>query len=159
MKITRHLLRRTAKKCPQRIKDTPAVLFCLSPCIYLVLFKRLTEGQTHQTSKYRSQNQEVVKDILSISLLKIACPEVYLRVHFWTRVFVPQKHRSCIKPLLSLAVLKMLGARKKHPQARCFVEPPPSVAVLKHPFRKPFEIDGVDTRRERKLTAGVSLIR
>ena len=26
-------------------------------------------------------------------------------------------------------------------------------------FRKPFEIDGVDTRRERKLTAGVSLIR
>ena len=37
----------------------PAVLFCLSPCIYLVIFKRLTEGQTHQTSKYRSQNQEV----------------------------------------------------------------------------------------------------
>ena len=53
----------------------------------------------------------------------------------------------------------MLGAHKKHPQARCFVEPPPSVAVLKHPFRKPFEIDGVDTRRKHKLTAGVSLIR
>ena len=27
------------------------------------------------------------------------------------------------------------------------------------PFRKPFEIDGAGTRREHKLTAGVSLIR
>ena len=27
------------------------------------------------------------------------------------------------------------------------------------PFRKPFEIDGVDPRREKKLTGGVSLIR
>ena len=27
------------------------------------------------------------------------------------------------------------------------------------PFRKPFEIDGADTRRELKLTAGVSMIR
>ena len=53
------------------------------------------------------------------------------------------------------------------------VEPPPSLAVLKSfcrkpfensgtvdaPFRKPFEIDGAGTRREHKLTAGVSLIR
>ena len=35
LQITGHLLHRTAKKCPQRIKDTPAVLFCLPPCIYL----------------------------------------------------------------------------------------------------------------------------
>ena len=32
---------------------------------------------------------------LSVSLLKIACPEVYIRVHFWTRVFALQKHRCC----------------------------------------------------------------
>ena len=44
MKYTVHLLRHKAKKCPQRIKDTPAVLFCLIPCIYTVYFKRLTEG-------------------------------------------------------------------------------------------------------------------
>ena len=32
-KYAAHLLCRTAKKCPQRIKDTPAVLFCLTPRI------------------------------------------------------------------------------------------------------------------------------
>ena len=30
---TVHLLRHTVKKCPQCIKDTPVVLFCLTPCI------------------------------------------------------------------------------------------------------------------------------
>ena len=39
-----HLRRHTAKKYPQRIIDTPAVLFCLIPCICIVYFKRLTEG-------------------------------------------------------------------------------------------------------------------
>ena len=29
----------------------------------------------------------------AVSLLKIACPEVYIRVHFRTRVFAAQKHR------------------------------------------------------------------
>ncbi|MGP1491370.1 MAG: hypothetical protein ACTTI6_09985, partial [Treponema sp.] len=29
---------------PQRIKDTPAVLFYRIPCICIVYFKRLTEG-------------------------------------------------------------------------------------------------------------------
>ena len=47
MKYTVHLLRRTAKKCPQRIKDTPAVLFCLTPCICTVYFKRLTESMLY----------------------------------------------------------------------------------------------------------------
>ena len=41
---TVHLLRHTVKKCPQRIKDTPAVLFYCIPCIYTVYFKRLTEN-------------------------------------------------------------------------------------------------------------------
>ena len=31
LKIGGHLLRRTAKKCPRRIPDTPVVLFCLTP--------------------------------------------------------------------------------------------------------------------------------
>jgi len=44
LKYTAHLLRHTVKKCPQRIKDTPAVLFYRIPCIYTVYFKRLTEG-------------------------------------------------------------------------------------------------------------------
>ena len=44
LKYTTYLLRRTAKKCPQRIKDTPAVLFCCTSCIYIASFKRLTEG-------------------------------------------------------------------------------------------------------------------
>ena len=39
-KYTEHLLRRTAKKCPQRILDTPVVLFCLSPCIYTVYLQK-----------------------------------------------------------------------------------------------------------------------
>ena len=39
-KYTAHLLRRTAKKCPQRIKDTPAVLFCLTPRICTVYFQK-----------------------------------------------------------------------------------------------------------------------
>ena len=39
----RYLRRHTAKKCPQRIKDTPAVLFYRIPCICIVYFKRLTE--------------------------------------------------------------------------------------------------------------------
>ena len=42
LKYTVHLLRHTVKKCPQRIKDTPAVLFYCIPCIYTVYFKRLT---------------------------------------------------------------------------------------------------------------------
>ncbi|WP_253673858.1 hypothetical protein [Treponema sp. OMZ 855] len=42
MKYTTHLLRHTAQKCPQRIKDTPAVLFYRIPCICIVYFKRLT---------------------------------------------------------------------------------------------------------------------
>ena len=63
-------------------------------------------------------------------------------------------------------------------RTRFSLEPPPSMAVLirrglffvkrqrrcpyilkeplwQYPFRKPFEIDGTDTRRERKLTAGL----
>ena len=44
LKYTTHLRRHTAKKYPQRIIDTPAVLFCLIPCICIVYFKRLTEG-------------------------------------------------------------------------------------------------------------------
>ena len=44
LKYTVHLLRHTVKKCPQRIKDTPAVLFYRIPCICIVYFKRLTEG-------------------------------------------------------------------------------------------------------------------
>ena len=39
-----HLLRRTAEKCPQRIIDTPAVLFCLTPCIYAVYFQKRWRG-------------------------------------------------------------------------------------------------------------------
>ena len=53
-------------------------------------------------------------------------------------------------------------------KTRCCVEPPPSMAVLirwglifsqqrhivKQPLRKPFEIDGVDTRNKAKSTAG-----
>ena len=34
-KYAAHLLRRTAKKCPQRIKDTPAVLFLPNFSSYL----------------------------------------------------------------------------------------------------------------------------
>ena len=33
----------------------------------------------------------------TVSLLKIACPEVYIRVHFWTRVFAVQKRRYCME--------------------------------------------------------------
>ena len=40
------------------------------------------------------------------TLLKIACPEVYIRVHFRTRVFAKQKHRCCVKPRTSVSVLK-----------------------------------------------------
>ena len=39
-KYTAHLLRRTAKKCPRRIPDTPAVLFFLSPRIYTVYLQK-----------------------------------------------------------------------------------------------------------------------
>ena len=45
---------------------------------------------------------------LSVSLLKIACPEVYIRVHFWTRVFTEQKRRRCVKPRTSMPLLKYL---------------------------------------------------
>ena len=37
-------------------------------------------------------------DASAVSLLKIACPEVYIRVHFWTRVFAEQKRRRWMKP-------------------------------------------------------------
>ena len=37
---------------------------------------------------------------------EIACPEVYFRVHFWTRVFAEQKRRFCVEPRTSLSVLK-----------------------------------------------------
>ena len=43
---------------------------------------------------------------------EIACPEVYIRVHFWTRVFAEQKRRRCVKPRTSLSVLKLQGANK-----------------------------------------------
>ena len=54
---------------------------------------------------------------LSVSLLKIACPEVYIRVHFWTRVFAEQKRRRCVKPRTSLSVLKLQGANKNKAEA------------------------------------------
>ena len=73
----------------------------------------------------------------------------------------------------------MLEAYKKHPQARpkmnilvhfwatslqeqtCFCwEPPTSLSVLKSLSLLAFlQIDRIDTRREHKLTAGVSMIR
>jgi len=46
----------------------------------------------------------------SVSLLKIGCPEVYIRVHFRTRVFARQKHRCCVEPRTSLSALEVLGA-------------------------------------------------
>ena len=35
----------------------------------------------------------VLKSLSPLAFLQIACPEVYIRVHFRTRVFAPQKHR------------------------------------------------------------------
>ena len=109
-------------------------------------------------------------------LLKIACPEVYVRVHFRTRVFASQKHRFCFEPRTSLSVLKLQGASKKHPQTRpkinilvhfwatslqeqtCFcLEPAASVPLSAFPAL--LQIGGADTRREQKLTAGVLFAR
>ena len=52
------------------------------------------------------------------ALLKIACPEVYIRVHFWTRVFAEQKRRRCVKLRTSLSVLKLQGANKNKAETR-----------------------------------------
>ena len=43
LKYTAHLLRHTVKKCPQRITDTPAVLFYCIPCIYTVSYNKVIE--------------------------------------------------------------------------------------------------------------------
>ena len=85
---------------------------------------------------------------LSVSLLKIACPEVYIRVHFWTRVFALQKHRCCGihgHPCPFCRYKAQAQINRRHgkkctswtfftyvfaAQTRCCVEPPPSMAVL-----------------------------
>ena len=84
----------------------------------------------------------------SVSLLKIACPEVYIRVHFWTRVFALQKHRCCGihgHPCPFCRYKAQAQINRRHgkkctsctfftyvfaAQTRCCVEPPPSMAVL-----------------------------
>ena len=71
---------------------------------------------------------------LQPALLKIACPEVYIRVHFRTRVFAKQKHRCCVKPRTSVSVLKCTSCtffgHEFAMRTRFCVEPPPSVAEL-----------------------------
>ena len=68
MKYTGHLRRHTAKKCPQRIKDTPAVLFYRIPCIYTVYFKRRwRDGFTKPLLKILNWNDE----------LDLSCDELY----------------------------------------------------------------------------------
>ena len=65
---------------------------------------------------------------------EIDCPEVYIRVHFWTRVFAEQKRRRCVEPRTSMSVLNTI-------------------------YRKPFEIDDADARSVQKTPAGVLDVR
>ena len=72
----------------------------------------LQDGKHSRQIDQMSQNNRLVASTnkLSVSLLKRCCPEVYIRVHFRTRVFARQKHRRCVEPRTSLSALKVLGA-------------------------------------------------
>ena len=59
-----------------------------------------------------------IRKASAVSLLQIACPEVYIRVHFWTRVLAEQKRRRWMKPRTSLSVLKLQGASKNKAETR-----------------------------------------
>ena len=72
----------------------------------------LQDGKHSRQIDQMSQNNRLVASTnkLSVSLLKRCCPEVYIRVHFRTRVFARQKRRCCVEPRTSLSALKVLGA-------------------------------------------------
>ena len=111
MKYTTHLRRHTVKKCPQRIKDTPAVLFYRIPCICIVYFKRLTEkgfSKPPRTAVVPSRSEICVictnlvvrtpKDGRGISQKQVleykTCPPpMYMDVHRWrgTRTYTVQQ--------------------------------------------------------------------
>ena len=58
MKYTTHLRRHTLKINAQRIIDTPPLYFQLSPCIYTVYFKRLTESLFRSGTDAAGSKQE-----------------------------------------------------------------------------------------------------
>ena len=86
LKYTTHLRRHTAKKYPQRIIDTPAVLFCLIPCICIVYFKRLTEGASFQKRWFKNLRRiyfvaahKLILNVSKIRLRLICACASYLR--------------------------------------------------------------------------------
>ena len=60
--------------------------------------------------QYKNSPPKAQTTAFKNSLLKIGCPEVYIRVHFQTRVFARQKHRCCVEPRTSLSALEVQGA-------------------------------------------------
>ena len=82
LKYTTHLLRHTVKKCPQRIKDTPAVLFYRIPCICIVYFKRLTERLFYYGA---TENAQRIKDTPPLYLPAIF-PSVIYKKGIFTEV-------------------------------------------------------------------------
>ena len=66
-----------------------ALLNSVLPC---TLFNVEFAEQTRCCSISRT-SVSVLKSLSPLAFLKIDCPEVYIRVHFRTRVFAVQKHR------------------------------------------------------------------
>ena len=75
-----------------------------APILIVMLNQRILLPQ------YKNSLPKAQTTAFKNSLLKIGCPEVYIRVHFRTRVFARQKHRCCVEPRTSLSALEVLGA-------------------------------------------------
>ena len=86
-KYTAHLLRRTLKINAQRIKDTPALYFQLTPCICTVYFQ-----------KFFFRN---IRRICVVTLAK-----AYILVRFCQRVSAVPKHRYCLIRAASVPMFK-----------------------------------------------------
>ena len=89
LQIAGHLLRRTAKKCPHRIEDTPAVLFCLSPCIYLRYLQTRWRGistsllRTNKSSTYQNRHGWRWFQAEASLLLQTCSPRMNQDVYSW----------------------------------------------------------------------------
>ena len=72
--------------------EPPTSLSLLNSVLPCTLFNVEFAEQTRYCSISRT-SLSVLKSLSPLAFLKIACPEVYIRVHFRTRVFAVQKHR------------------------------------------------------------------
>ena len=117
--------------------EPPTSLSLLNSVLPCTLFNVEFAEQTRYCSISRT-SLSVLKSLSPLAFLKIACPEVYIRVHFFPTYFrVCREKTSFIQNSLLINIPPVLGRSDDEFawQTRCYVEPRTSLSVLEvvHP--------------------------